>query len=258
MELRIKDISFNYDSIPILENVTFNAREGRILGIIGPNGSGKTTLLRCIANTLKPHSGLIIVDEKSTLDFKNKELAKILSVVPQTTTLDANFTVFETVLMGRYPHLGALQRESEKDFSIVNSTLDLVNIRHLANRGTNELSGGEKRLISIALALAQEPKIFLLDEPTIHLDINMQYAIMDLCHFISRKSKVMVIIVLHDLSLAAQYCDDLIILKNGKITAAGSHNEVIEEEMIKETYGVQVVVGEDKATGLKYILPRKA
>ncbi|MFW9906219.1 MAG: ABC transporter ATP-binding protein [Candidatus Thorarchaeota archaeon] len=255
MDLKVKNLSFNYENVVALNDVTFEAKQGRITGIIGPNGSGKTTLLRCIAKVLKKKEGTVLFGDKDTHLLKNKEIAKVLSVVPQLSNLTTGFTVFETVLLGRYPHLGFLQRESERDYDIVNSTLERIGITHLAKRDVDELSGGEKQLVTIALALAQEPQILCLDEPTLHLDINMQYMIMDLCREISRDKRIIVIVVLHDLALAAQYCDDLIILKNGKIKAMGSPDEVILEDFILDIYGVEVIVGQDKVSGLKYILP---
>jgi len=256
MSLKVENLSFSYENVAVLDNVTFEAKQGGITGIIGPNGSGKTTLIRCIANILKPDHGAVLIDGKDTRGFNNKELAKVLSVVPQLTSLATGFTVFETVLLGRYPHLGLFQRESKQDFHIVKSTLERVGISHLARRDVDELSGGEKQLVTIALALAQEPLILCLDEPTLHLDINMQYKIMDLCKEISRNKRIVVIVVLHDLALAGLYCDDLIIIKDGKIKATGSPDEVIIEEFIQDTYGVEVIVREDKISHLKYILPK--
>ncbi|UCG01721.1 MAG: ABC transporter ATP-binding protein [Candidatus Heimdallarchaeota archaeon] len=255
MDLKVENLSFSYDNVVVLNKVTFEAKQGRITGIIGPNGSGKTTLLRCIANFLKHDQGAVFFDDKDIRLLKNKEIAKFLSVVPQLTNLTTGFTVFETILMGRYPHLGLLQRESKEDYEIVNSTLERVGISHLAKRDVGELSGGEKQLVTIALALAQEPQILCLDEPTLHLDINMQYMIMDLCKETSRDKQIVVIVVLHDLALAAQYCDDLLILKNGKVKAMGSPDEVIVEKFILDTYGVEVIVGQDEISGMKYILP---
>ncbi|MHA2295315.1 MAG: ABC transporter ATP-binding protein [Candidatus Hodarchaeales archaeon] len=255
MELKVDNVSFSYDSVSIINEITLETRPGRIAGIIGPNGSGKTTLLRCIANVLKPKGGAVLIDSKGVNEFKTKELAKMLSAVPQISRLDTGFTVFETVLLGRYPHLGTFQRESETDYQVVKTTLERVGILQLSNRDVNELSGGEKQLVAIALALAQEPRVLLLDEPTLHLDINMQYTIMDLCKTICHDKNIVVIVVLHDLELASHYCDDLIILKGGKIKAAGSSDDVIIEKNILDTYGVKVVIGRDEGTGLKYILP---
>ena len=255
MELKITNLSFNYGNIPILHGINFEAKQGQIVGIIGPNGSGKTTLLRCIAKILQPEQGQVLIDEKAIQFYTNTELAKIISVVPQISSFAEGFTVFETVLMGRYPHLGVLRRETQKDYEIVHAAIERVRISHLTNRDVSELSGGEKQLVSIALALAQEPKLLCLDEPTLHLDISMQYMIMDLCREISQDKQIGVLVVLHDLTLATQYCDQLIILKNGKVSAKGAPDEVITEEIISDTYNVNVTVGKDTSTGLKYILP---
>ncbi|MFX1249962.1 MAG: ABC transporter ATP-binding protein [Promethearchaeota archaeon] len=255
MELNVKNLSFSYENIDVLSDISFKAIDRRVTGVIGPNGSGKTTLLRCIANILKPFQGTVSIGDTDTRMLSNKELAKVLSVVPQLTSFTTGFTVFETVLLGRYPHLGIFQRESKQDYEVVNSTLERVGISHLKNRDVDELSGGEKQLVTIALALAQDPQILCLDEPTLHLDINMRYMIMDLCKEICYEKGIVVIIVLHDLALAAQYCDDIIILKNGRIKAMGSPDEVIIEEFIFDTYGVEVIVKKDELSGLKYILP---
>ncbi len=255
MDLKVENLSFSYENVGVLSDVTFKAKHGKITGIIGPNGSGKTTLIRCIAKILKPNQGTVFFDDKDTRIYTNRELAQVLSVVPQITNLSTGFTVFETVLLGRYPHLGLFQRESKEDYNTVNSTLERVGIAHLAKRDVDELSGGEKQLVTIALALAQDPQILCLDEPTLHLDINMQYKIMDLCKEVSRDKRIVVIVVLHDLALAAQYCDDLIILKGGRVTAMGSPDEVIDEKFILDTYGVEVIVGQDELSGLRYILP---
>ncbi|MHA1170261.1 MAG: ABC transporter ATP-binding protein [Candidatus Hodarchaeales archaeon] len=255
MRLSIDNVVFKYDSVTILDGITFNVEQGRITGIIGPNGSGKTTLLRCMANTLKPEQGAVLIDEKNVLTYKRKDLAKFLSVVPQITRLETGFTVFETTLLGRYPHQGLFQRETEKDYRVVKSVLSRVGIGHLANRDVSELSGGEKQLVSIALALSQEPRVLLLDEPTLHLDINMQYKIMKICREICREEKIVIVIVIHDLILASHFCDDLIILKNGRILTAGPVDGVINEKTIRETYQTNVIIGRDGATGLKYIVP---
>ncbi len=255
MEIKVEKVSFQYEDVKILDSITFNAGQGQIIGIIGPNGSGKTTLLRCIAGILKVDQGSIHINDKEINQYKRKELARILSVVPQISSFTAGFTVFETVLMGRYPHLGVYQRESEKDYQIVNSALERVGITHLVNRDVSELSGGEKQLVTIALGLAQDPKILCLDEPTLHLDINMQYKIMELCKEVCHTKQIGVILVLHDLALAAQYCDSLIILKDGQIRVIGSPDDVINVESILDAYGVKVIVGRDASTGLKYIIP---
>ena len=255
MEIQVNKVSFQYADMKVLDNITFSTNPGQILGILGPNGSGKTTLLRCIGGTLKPDQGIITINNKNIQEYKRKELAQFLSVVPQISSFTAGFTVFETVLMGRYPHLGIYQRETETDYQIVNAALEQVGIAHLVTRDVSELSGGEKQLVTIALGLAQEPRILCLDEPTLHLDINMQYKMMELSKEVWHSNQIGVIVVLHDLALAAQYCDRVIILKDGKIRAFGSPDEVINAEYIQDTYGVKVIVGRDTATGLKYIVP---
>ena len=256
MDLSVSNLHFNYTDDPVLQDITFEMKKGQILGIIGPNGSGKTTLLRCVSKSLIPSNGTILLDGKNVNTYSNLEYAKLLSVVPQLSLFTPGFSVFETVMLGRYPHLGLLQKESEEDYSIVNSVLEQVKIAHLMTRDVSELSGGEKQLVAISLALAQEPKLLCLDEPTLHLDINMQYMIMNLCRELSRSKQLGILVVLHDLTLAAQYCDQLILLKNGQLQAKGSPKEVISSSIISETFGVEVIIGTDSSTGLQYILPK--
>lgn len=256
MDLSVSNLHFNYTDDPVLQDITFEMKKGQILGIIGPNGSGKTTLLRCVSKSLIPSNGTIFLDGKNVNTYSNVEYAKLLSVVPQISLFTPGFSVFETVMLGRYPHLGMLQKESEEDYSIVNSVLEQVKITHLMTRDVSELSGGEKQLVAISLALAQEPKLLCLDEPTIHLDISMQYMIMNLCRELSRSKQLGILVVLHDLTLAAQYCDQLILLKNGQLQAKGSPKEVISSSIISETFGVEVIIGTDSSTGLQYILPK--
>ena len=169
MNLTIKGIDFYYESIKALENITFEVKEGEVLGIIGPNGSGKTTLLKCINMVLRPKVGAILIDSKNISEFDRKEIAKNIGVVPQNSTIHFPFTVFDIVLMGRMPYVDKLKGECCRDLEITEEVMKITNTKHLASRPINEISGGEKQRVIIARALAQEPKILLLDEPTLHL-----------------------------------------------------------------------------------------
>ena len=202
MLLKIADLSFSYQSSKILDEVTFEVKSGEFLGVMGPNGSGKTTLLRSISKVLSPR-GTVLIDDRDTEELSKKEIAKKIGFVPQTSNIDFEFMVSELVLMGRTPHMGRFKSESTPDFEIVEKAIKLTNIQHLSERTFDELSGGEKQRVIIARALSQEPKILLLDEPTVHLDIRCQLEILNLVKNLCEQERIIVISVFHDLNLAS-------------------------------------------------------
>ncbi|MHC1610564.1 MAG: ABC transporter ATP-binding protein [Candidatus Methanospirareceae archaeon] len=255
MTLEIKDVDAYYGSVQVLEGVDFNVAQGELLGIIGPNGSGKTTLLRAIARILKPKTGAILLDGKAVTEMKEKEFSRNFAAVPQETTIQFDFTALDVVLMGRNPHLGRLEMESERDIEIARRCMELTNCWHLAERPVTELSGGERQLVIIARALTQEPKVLLLDEPTSHLDINYQIKIMELLKYLTVHEGLIVIAVIHDLNLAAQYCDRLALLRDGKIVSMGTQYEVLTAENIKTAFGADVIVKRHEVTNRYYISP---
>ena len=255
MTLEIKDVDANYGSVKVLECVDFSAATGELLGIIGPNGSGKTTLLRTIARILKPRTGAILLDGKAVLQMKAKEFSRKFAAVPQDTAINFDFSALDVVLMGRNPHLGRLEMESEKDIEIARRCMALTNCGHLAERPVIELSGGERQLVIIARALTQEPKVLLLDEPTSHLDINYQIEIMGLLKHLTAHEGLIIIAVIHDLNLAAQYCDRLVLLRNGKIVAIGAQHEVLTAGNIKTAFGADVIVKRHEVTNQCYVSP---
>lgn len=242
MKLKIKNITFYYESLKALEEVTFEAKDGEILGIIGPNGSGKTTLLKCINLILKPKIGTILINEADVSKLSRREIAKKIGMTPQISSKLFPFTVLDLVLMGRTPHLGRFEGESRRDLDIVKEAMKLTNIEPLANRLIDELSGGEFQRVIIARALAQEPDILLLDEPTLHLDINHQLEIMELIRKLAKNRGLTAIVVSHDLNLAARFCDRLLLLNSGKIYAFGSPKEVLSPEKIRKVYHINVKV----------------
>lgn len=207
--LDVKDIDVFYGDRKVLERICLSAESG-LKGIIGPNGSGKTTLLKSISRVLKPKSGIILLNGKDVYELKAKDIAKDMTVVSQDTSTKFDFTVRDVVLMGRAPHLGRFEMEKREDMEIAEKAMKLTKTWHLADRTITEISGGEKQRVIIAKALAQEPKVLLLDEPTSHLDINYQIEILDLIKALSKE--LVVIAVFHDLNLAARYCDELILL----------------------------------------------
>jgi iron complex transport system ATP-binding protein len=256
MKLSINNVSFNYDS-KVLDDVTFTVESGSFLGIIGPNGSGKTTLLKIISKILKPSAGAVFISGNDVNSLSTKEVARKVGVVSQESAAYP-FMVFEVVLMGRTPHLGRFQKESENDFEIVENAMKLTETWKFKDKLITELSGGEKQKVVIARALAQEPEVLLLDEPTSHLDINHQIAILDLVKELCTGRNITVVSVFHDLNMAAKYCDSLILLNEGKIIIAGAPEVVLTHENIKKVFGIEVSVNRHPLTNSIYVIPHKA
>jgi len=253
--LKISGVDCYYGSIKALENITFTVREGEIVGILGPNGSGKTTLLRTISRTLKPKVGAVFLDDVNVYDMSVKDVAKNIAVVPQETTFTFDFSSLDVVLMGRHPYIDRFGRESREDLAIAKKAMELTNTLSLAHRPMNELSGGEKQLVLIARALAQEPKVLLLDEPTTHLDINHQIQIMDLLSEICRVRALIVLAVFHDFNLAARYCDSAILLNRGRIYSVGSIDAVLNTENIRKVFRINAVIKRHPITNQLYVIP---
>jgi iron complex transport system ATP-binding protein len=253
--LNVDGVECCYGSIKILEDVSLVVKEGDFVGIIGPNGSGKSTLLKSISRTLKPHKGTILLNDKDIYSLKSVDVAKQMAVVPQDNAVSFSFTALEVVLMGRSPHLSRFEMETESDMAIARKAMDLTNTWHLAERPVNELSGGERQRVIIARALAQKPKILLLDEPLTYLDIVNQLEIMDLVKSLCVKEGIIVMTAIHDLNLAARYCTTAILLKNRKIFSAGSIEEVLTSENIKSVFRVDAIVKKNLVTNSLYIIP---
>lgn len=242
LRLSVCGVSFAYDGSEVLSDITFEISEGEVVGIIGPNGSGKTTLLKCINRVLKPKTGTVMIDERDLRELNRKEIAQVIGVVPQNNEISFPFTALDIVMMGRMPALQPFQRESEEDLRIAKEAMRTTNVLHLADREIDQLSGGEKQRVIIARALAQRPRILLLDEPTLHLDVNHQLEILDLVQNLARNEELTVLMVSHDLSLAARYCDKLILLNGGRIKAAGKVEEVLTEENLQKVFGINAFV----------------
>ncbi|MDO9536809.1 MAG: ABC transporter ATP-binding protein [Thermoplasmata archaeon] len=255
MKLEINGIDFHYDSVKALEEITFEVNEGEVLGIIGPNGSGKSTLLRCINRVLEPKIGSVLIDGENISGLDRREIARNIGVVPQSSTIHFPFTVFDIVLMGRTPHLGRLDRETSKDLEIAKNAMTITNTLHLTDRPIDEVSGGERQRVIIARALAQEPKILLLDEPTLHLDINHQLEIIELIKRLARKNRLIAVLVSHDLNLANRYSDRLILLRSGRIFSIGKPEDVVTKENIREVYNIEVDIDHNKKTNSLNVVP---
>ncbi len=253
--LNVNGIECRYGSVKILSDISLEVKPGCFLGILGPNGSGKTTLLKSISRVLKPHGGSVLIDKEDIYKLNPRQVAQKMAVVPQFGHVGFSFSVMEVVLMGRNPHLGDFQMESAKDVEIARKAMELTNTWNFANRPINELSGGEAQRVVIARALAQEPKILLLDEPMSHLDIINQIELMDLIKNLCTKDGLAVIAVIHDLNMASRYCDNILLLKEGKVFALGPVEDVMTRENIQNVFGVDSIVRKNLVTNSPYIIP---
>lgn len=242
MRIQTEGVKFDIGNKNILKGISIDVNSKEIIGIIGPNGSGKSTFLKCIYRTLKPSSGIIKLGDINLDSIKLKESAKKMAVVSQHNYYDFDFSVGEMVLMGRSPHKKMMERDSYRDYEIMNDALKRVDMLHFKDRNFNSLSGGEQQRIILARALAQETDCLILDEPTNHLDIKYQLQLMN----IVKSLDIEVIAAIHDLNIAAMYCDKIYVLKDGRIVAYGTPKEVLTKELIKEVYEVDAIVNEDK------------
>lgn len=233
----INKLSFNYGAFSVLKDVELEVELGEVLSIIGPNGSGKSTLLKCINRILKTQQNTVLIDGKDASKINIRELSKIMGYVPQSSTSTFPFTVFDVVLMGRRPYIG--WNLSDRDTEIVAEMLDFLGIGELAMRHYYELSGGEQQKVIIARALAQQPQILLLDEPTSSLDIKHQLEILCMLKSLAQSKERCVIVSMHDLNMASRFSDRMLMLKKGCIFAAGTPESVLTEANIEAAYGVK-------------------
>ena len=245
MRLQVDHVSWSVDGKPILRDVSLAVEPGSITGLIGPNGSGKSTLLRCIYRALKPDSGSITLDGKDLIRMDSRETARRVAVVLQEYPSDFQFTVGEIVSMGRNPHKGMFDRDTSADRGIIRNALARVGLAGFSHRNFNTLSGGEKQRAIFARTLAQESSFLVLDEPTNHLDIRYQLETMELV----RDLGITTLAALHDLNIAADYCDFIHVIDRGRIVASGRPAEVLQPVIITEVFGVGASVGEDILTG---------
>lgn len=239
--LRVQELTLGYGSQVVLRQVSLEAGPGEIVGIVGPNGSGKSTLLKAISGVLTPWSGEIALNGRRLSRISRQGLARLVAVVPQNPSLPEAFTVLEVALMGRYPHLGFLRYEGERDLALAWEALEKAGMAHLAQRRVGQLSGGERQRVVIARALAQEPQVMLMDEPLAHLDLQHQLEVIALVQDLTRRG-LTAIVAMHDLSLAARFCQRLVLLKDGGIGAQGLPGAVLTPENIEAAFGVEALV----------------
>jgi cobalamin transport system ATP-binding protein len=254
--LKIQNLSVSYGSRRILQDVSFEVQSGEVLALIGPNGAGKSTLIRAVSGVI-PYSGRVRTNGDDFAALPTLQRARYIATVPQAVSLPPAYTVWETVLFGRTPHLGFLGQPSPKDEQIARQSLQRVSALPFADRRVGELSGGEQQRILLARALCQSTPILLLDEPTAHLDLQYQVGLLELVHELAHKDHLAVLVALHDLNLAAHYADRIALMVAGNIKAMGSAKDVLQPELIEEAYCLPVLVVQHPFLDIPLVLPNK-
>ena len=254
MKITTEQLQATLGGSHILKGVSIEVSDKDFVGIIGPNGSGKSTLLKSIYRVLTPQSGTVFLDGNALNSYKPKESARKMAVVAQHNYYNFEFSVQDVVLMGRAPHKKAMERDNADDYRIVREALEKVNMGGFAQRSFSTLSGGEQQRVILARALAQKTQCLILDEPTNHLDIKYQLQLMD----IVRSLRLTVVSAIHDLNIAAMYCNKLFVLQNGRIIAFGPPKQVLTREFIRQVYEVEAKLYTDPETGQMHILYESA
>ncbi|MDR0523083.1 MAG: ABC transporter ATP-binding protein [Candidatus Methanoplasma sp.] len=254
MKLEVEGLCFSYSGKPVLEGITFSAGVGEVVGIIGQNGCGKTTLLSCINALYAPSSGEARIDGVSIRGMPKRDVAKKIAFVTQSANITFPFTVFDTVMMGRYPWVGFEGNSRERDLEAVYRAMRDTGVLDFADRPVNELSGGERRRVMIARALAQEPEVLLLDEPTLHLDISHQFDLMELVRGLAAEKGITVLIVTHDIVLAARYCGRVMILKDRGIYRIGDTEKIMLSDNLRDAFFIDADVSRDERFGISVLI----
>jgi len=254
--ITVENLTFYYDSIPALRNVSVEILSGELVTVLGPNGSGKTTFLKCLCRLLKPRAGYIRFDGQPIWRMKPNRFAQQVGYVPQVHSPSFPYRVIDVVASGKTPYLSALAVPSEKDYELAYQALEAVGCRELAERPYTQLSGGELRLVLIARALAQQPKILLLDEPTSHLDFKNKIVVMRIIKNLVREKRVTAVVSEHDPNIALAFSDKVMLMKEGRVVAYGKPDEVINEETMKILYGMDVEVISLTNPRSKFVVPR--
>lgn len=252
--ITLENVSVGYGGKPVVHGVTLDIPAGEFLGILGPNGCGKTTLLRAISGTVPVEGGQILVGGQSVRTIDRRERARQIAYLAQDLHTDLPFTVREIALLGRSPHLAGFRREDARDHEIAQQALETVGVAHLAERPITDLSGGERRRAWIAMCLAQAPEILLLDEPTNHLDVGHQISILDLIRRMNRELRVTVVAALHDLNLAAEYCDRLVLLNRGRVAGLGRPQSVLTQAILQDLYGITVDIEQNRRSQRPHVI----
>lgn len=244
MHLKIDDVEFEYSSVPVLKDICLEVDGAQFVSILGPNGVGKSTLIHCINKILVPSKGVVTIDGSDVKEISLKELAKLVGYVPYTSSDTFPLTVVDTVLMGRHPH--SKWKSLDRDLDIVYDTLKLMGIEDLAMRPFNELSAGQRQKVMLSRGLVQEPNILLLDEPTANLDVRHQLEVTKILLDLAREKSITIVMISHDLNIAAKYADNMILMYDGSIFAVGKPHEVLTEDNLRIVYGVDSMVINDE------------
>lgn len=246
MKLTLNDVRFGYGETENIHGITYAVSGGKVTGLIGPNGSGKTTLIKLIHGSLMPSAGTIELDGKQITNKSAKARARMMALVPQRSLLEFDFTVLDMVLMGRQPHMGRFDRESAQDLALARDAMARMGLEDLEKRNARTLSGGEWQRVLIARALCQQTPLLLMDEPVSNLDIRHQMEVLREIRTLSRDKAASCVLVLHDLNLAAHYCDELLLLDHGEQVAQGTPAQVLTAELIDQVYGIKTHVYTDE------------
>ncbi|HET6429427.1 MAG TPA: ABC transporter ATP-binding protein [Phycisphaerae bacterium] len=254
--LSVEGLSFAYgDGKRVLDGIALTARTGQLVCLLGPNGSGKTTALRCMLGLLKPGGGKVQLDGRAVADYTRRQLARVMAYVPQFPTSAFAFDCRQIVMMGRFARMGSLGLSGEADRQVVRQAMVMTETTGFAERTLEELSGGEAQRVMIARALAQQPEVLLLDEPTSHLDVRHQMGIYRMMVRLAHDWPMAVVCVSHDVNMAARFADRLVLLRDGRVVAAGTPAEVIRADVLRETYSIEVTLIQTGA-GVPLVVPR--
>ncbi|MET9603297.1 ABC transporter ATP-binding protein [Streptomyces sp. NPDC006459] len=258
--LTAENVTLGYDQRVIAENLSVEIPDNSFTVIVGPNACGKSTLLRALSRMLKPSAGRVLLDGQAIGSMPAKKVAKTLGLLPQSSIAPDGITVSDLVSRGRYPHQGLLRQWSAEDERVVNESMASTGVAELADRAVDELSGGQRQRVWIAMALAQQTPLLLLDEPTTYLDIQHQIDVLDLCAELHENQGRTLVAVLHDLNHAARYATHLIAMRGGEVVAEGPPQEVVTAELVEKVFGLRCQVIDDPETGTPLVVPaaRKA
>ncbi|EON71324.1 ABC transporter ATP-binding protein [Lysinibacillus sphaericus] len=254
--LQTKNLSIQYGDYQVIQDLSFQIPAGKITVLVGANGSGKSTLLRSLARLLKPQTGDILIDEQELQTLSSKEIAKQLAILPQGPLTPEGITVHQLVKQGRYPHQRWFQQWSEKDEDIVEKAIVATQLHLHKDRAVDSLSGGQRQRAWIAMTLAQETPIMLLDEPTTYLDMTHQIEVLDFLFELNRSDQRTIVMVLHDLNLACRYADHLVAIHDQTVAVQGPPEDIVTVEMVQEVFGMEVAVSEDPFFGTPLCIPK--
>nr|WP_222865555.1 MULTISPECIES: ABC transporter ATP-binding protein [Corynebacterium] len=254
-QLNAQSLTSGYGEKPIVKDLTLSFEAGKITSIVGPNGCGKSTFLRTLARLIRPSAGSVELDGKELGSYSSRELAKRLGLLPQTPIAPDGITVADLVGRGRTPYQGILGRWSSADYDIVAEAMEATRVADLAGRCVEELSGGQRQRVWIAMALAQQTDVLLLDEPTTYLDLKHQLEVLDLLTDLNQRRGTTIIMVLHDLNLAARYSDVLVAMRDGRLHSAGAPVDVLTQELTREAFDLESLIITDPVSGLPTVTP---